>query len=247
MISYWLLLLLIFTSLLEAFGIGLIGPFIRIASAPDTLHDIGFLRSLYLASGASTELHFIPILGMFVAIFFLIKSVAYFLARSYILYFSYHQKELLVLRLLKAYLAVPYTFHLRRNTASLIKNIIIEVNQFTQNSLLQVLPLLIFFKVFGKRFRKWGKTRSQANQEMIRILNHGLGSIKETKLIGCEPYFDEQMKKQGILFSRSATLFASSQLLPRILIESLLVILIIGYVCFYQIFSLQSVEELAAV
>lgn len=274
-----LLLLLVGTSFLEAFGIGLIGPFIKIASEPETVHTIPLLKHAYALSGMTSESQFIPVLGGIVIAIFFIKSIAYFLSRSYILHFSFQQKELLVLRLLKAYLSVPYTFHLKRNTASLIKNIIVEVNQFAQNSLLQslnavssliiiisllillantsalllvmilaaIFPLIIFFKVFGKRFRQWGKTRSKANQEMIRVLNHSLGSVKETRLIGCEPYFNDKMKEQGRLYARSSTLFASSQLLPRILIESLLIIFVVGFISFYTVFSQQNIQELTAI
>ena len=275
----WLLLLLIFTSFLEVIGIGLIGPFINIASDPEIIENTSSIKYLYELSGVESEAQFIPLLGLIISIIFLAKSAVYFFARSYIFHFSYQQKELLVLKLLRAYLSVPYTFHLKRNTASLIKNIIIEVNQFAQNSLLQTLnaassliiivsllallaktssillilllaalsPTVLFLKLFGKRFERWGRTRSQTNQEMIRILNHGLGSVKETRLIGCEPYFDSQMAAQGNLFARSSTLFSSSQLLPRIIVESLLVILIVGFVSLYSVFSQQGVEDLTAV
>lgn len=275
----WLLLLLIATSFLEVIGIGLIGPFINIASDPETIQSTSSIKYLYELSGVESEAQFIPLLGFIISIIFLAKSAAYFFARSYIFHFSYQQKELLVLRLLRAYLLVPYTFHLKRNTASLVKNIIVEVNQFATNSLLQILsaasnlivmvsliallaktsslllililvalsPTAIFLKLFGKKFEEWGRTRSQTNQEMIRILNHGLGSIKETRLIGCEPYFDSQMAKQGNLFARSSTLFSSSQLLPRILVESLLVIFVVGFVSIYSVFSQQSIDDLTAI
>lgn len=276
---FWLLLLLIGTSFLEAFGIGLIGPFIKIASEPETVHTIGLLNRLYTLSGVASEEQFIPVLGGIVTVIFVIKSVAYFLSRSYIFHFSFRQKERLVLRLLKAYLSVPYTFHLKRNTASLIKNIIIEVNQFTQTCLLQLLnaassliiiisllillartnalllvmilgaffPLAIFLRVFSEKFRVWGKMRSKANQEMIRVLNHSLGSIKETRLIGCESYFYDKMEEQSHRYARASTLFASSQLLPRILIESLLIIFVVGFISFYTVFSQESIQDLTAI
>ncbi|NEP18052.1 MAG: ABC transporter ATP-binding protein [Leptolyngbya sp. SIO4C1] len=274
-----LLLILVATSFLEAIGIGLIGPFIKIASAPESVHDIALLERLYRSLDLESSSQFIPILGLIVGTIFFTKSIAYFLARSYIYHFSFRQKELLISRLLNAYLSVPYTFHLKRNTSSLIKNIVVEVNQFTQNCVLQLLntasniiitaalvlllaktsallltlilgallPIIVFLKVFRGKFKRWGKHKSQSNQEMIRVLNHSLGSIKETRLIGCEPYFSAQMDQQSKRFSRSSTLFASSQLMPRILIESLLVLFIIAFVSLYQLFSQQSIEDLTAI
>lgn len=274
-----LLFVVIVASVLEAFGIGLIGPFIRIASQPQMVHEVGILSWFYSLLNLQTESDFIPILGLTVAVVFCLKSVIYFFARAYIYHFSFTQKTLLNSRLLNAYLSVPYTFHLKHNTASLVENIIVEVDQFTQNCLLQILtaftnlvisaalilllartssslliliavailPLIIFAKVFKERFKRWGKNRAQSNQAMVRILNHSLGSIRETRLIGCESYFDSKMTRQGDRFSRAATLFLSSQLFPRILIESVLVVLIVAYISVFHLFSQQSVEDLTSI
>ncbi|MFM5886798.1 MAG: ATP-binding cassette domain-containing protein, partial [Dolichospermum sp.] len=42
--------------------------------------------------------------------------------------------------------------------------------------------------------------------EMIRITNHGLGSLKETRVIGCESYFEYQMEQQSRIYAKSTTL-----------------------------------------
>jgi ATP-binding cassette, subfamily B, bacterial PglK len=244
----FLLLIFSFTSVLEALGIGLIGPFIKFASEPELIHKFQPLDWLYQRLGLQESNQFIPILGLAIAIIFCIKSILYFLARSYIFQFSFTQKEELIAKLLNAYLTVPYTFHLSRNTASLIKNTIIETNQFTQACLLQLLnaiasliivlsllvllaqtdlillamilgvllPIFFIFSLLKKKFSRWGRVKSKAQQEMIRVLNHGLGGIKETRVIGCESYFERQMELQGAKFSRAATLFQSSQQFTRL-------------------------------
>lgn len=274
-----LIFILIFNSFLEAIGIGLIGPFIKVASAPDIVHSIAPLEYVYKSLNVQSSGQFIPILGVIVAIIFCLRSLSYLLARTYIYHFCFRQNELLISKLLKAYLEVPYTFHLKCNTASIVKNIIVEVSGFAQNCLLaslmaisnaiiaiallillantsplllililcSLIPMLLFLKVFRGKFVKWGKEKSQSSQEMIRILNHSLGSIKETRIIGCEDHFNEQIQKQGKRFSRSSTFFHSSQVVPRILIESLLTIFVIAYISFYQIITQQSIEDLTAV
>ncbi|MBE9125343.1 MULTISPECIES: ABC transporter ATP-binding protein [unclassified Coleofasciculus] len=276
-----LLLLLMFalTSILEALGIGLIGPFLNIASNPDSIRKIALLDWTYQELGLQSSRQLVPIVGGVIIGVFCVKSILYFFSKSYIFKFSFNQKRILMSRLLNAYLIVPYTFHLSRNTATIIKNIISETNQFTQNCLLPLLnatanfvvvavllillaktnllllvlilgvlvPTFLLFQKFGKKFSKWGKIKSETQKEMIRVINHGLGGLKETRVIGCEPYFESQMEQQTHKYARAATLFQSSQLLPRILIETTLIIFLVGFISLSIVFSEQNLEDLTAV
>ncbi|NER29313.1 MAG: ATP-binding cassette domain-containing protein [Symploca sp. SIO1C4] len=276
-----LLLLFVFalSSVLEAIGIGLVGPFLSLASNPNSIHKISLLTWTYRQLNLQSTSHFIPVIAIGIAIIFCIKSFLYFLARTYIFYFSFNQKKILMSRLLNSYLAVGYTFHLNKNTASLINNIIVETQQFTNgyilpllnavanfvvifalllllaktNSLLLVmilgvlLPTFLLFQRLGDRFKKWGKIRSQSNQGMIRVINHGLGGLKETRIIGCESYFQEQMNQEARNFARAATLFQSSQVLPRILIETALIIFLMLFISLSLLFFEQNIQDLTAV
>ncbi len=276
-----LFLLLIFgiTSILEAVGVGLIGPFLSVASRPEYIREIAVLEWFYQQLGLESTRDFIPVLGLTIIVVFCLKSCLYFLARSYIFKFSFTQKSILFSRLLSAYMKAPYTFYLSRNTASIIKNIITETTQFILNSLLPlltgtanfvvivfllivlgytdllllvmilaiILPTFILFQRLGTKFQNWGETLSISHQEMIRVINHGLGGVKEMRIIGCERYFENQMKEQAKNYSRSATLFQSSQVLPRILIETTLVIFLIAFLCLSFAFSQSSFENLTAV
>jgi ABC-type multidrug transport system fused ATPase/permease subunit len=180
---------------------------------------------------------------------------------------------------MNGYLKVPYTFHLSRNSATIIKNTVIETNQFTQYCLLPslnataslivlvvlllllaktkllllgmtlgiLLPTFILFNKLGKKFRRWGEIKSKSQKEMIRILNHGLGGIKETRIIGCESYFEQQMEDEASKFAKAATLFQSLQLLPKVVIENTLIILLVLFISISQIYLKDSVQELTAV
>jgi ABC-type multidrug transport system fused ATPase/permease subunit len=274
-----LFVIVLLTSALEAIGIGLIGPFLSVASNPDSIQQIPLLSWIYQRLALQSNHQLIPILGLAIIIVFCVKSVAYFLAQTYIYHFSYGQKEILMQRLIKDYLRVEYTFHLSRNTASIIKNIVFEVQQFTIGSLLPLLkggsnfiiivillsllaktnilllllilavllPTVLLFQRLGNKFKKWGRIRSESNQEMIRVINHGLGGLKETRIIGCESYFEQQMAKQAHQFSRSATLFKSVQMLPRILIETTLVVFLVGFISLSIIYAQQDMQDLTSV
>lgn len=274
-----LLVMFAFTSLLEAFGVSLVGGFVRLVSDPSIVEEPGALNQLYTLLNPDSFESFSLMVGGIIIFLFLTKSTLYFAAKSYIFHFVFTQKKLLISRLFNSYLRLPYEFHLSRNTASLIKNTIVETNHFTQACLLQllnvgtssviivvlllllaqtnilflvmilgiILPVIILFNSFQKTFKRWGKISSQSQQGMIRTLNHGLGGIKETRIVGCESYFEAQMRYQGQRFSRAATLFSASQILPRILIETLLIIVVISFVAAVIFSPGQNTQSLASV
>ncbi|MEM8807733.1 MAG: ATP-binding cassette domain-containing protein [Cyanobacteria bacterium P01_G01_bin.38] len=267
-------------SILEAFGIGLIGPFISIAFDPDIVRQHLISKSLIVDGlGLQTDSEIILAVTVFVIAIFCIKSLAYFLCKLYIYRFSYSRKVELETRLVHTYLNIPYLFHLRRNSASLIKNIVFESNQFTTNcliplleivanlvvlitllallaktnftllafSLAVLLPIFLIFNKLSKRVRKWGKVKSEAHQAILRVINHGLGGIKETKIIGCQDYFETELRESARQLAKASVFVQAFQLLPRISIEATLIIFLIVLVAFVQIFLVDSVEQFSSI
>jgi ATP-binding cassette, subfamily B, bacterial PglK len=219
------ILLFLLTSALDTFGIGLVGPFIVLATSPQSISQLNWLNGLYLYSGIHNEAQFVACLGFGIVIIFYVKSYLTFCVQRYIFHFTYQQQGFLSKKLLHAYLAAPYTFHLNSNTALLIQNITSEVRGFANGIMLPILNstsyviislsliallattsplgvssiLVILIVPIGlyQRFRyklvEWGKQSSQANVEILRTINHSLGGIKETRVIGCEQYFEDKM------------------------------------------------------
>ena len=275
----WLLLTFVLSSILEALGIGLIGPFLNLASNPESINKIPILKWVYMQFNLQSTSQFIPILGLIIAIFFCLKSILYFLAKTYIIKFSFALQAKLSSRLLSTYLAVPYTFFLRKNTATLIKNMTSEalrINHFCMQPILVsianitvigillillaqtdlillgiilsiILPTFLLFYALKNKFQKWGQELSESNQEIIRIVNHGLGSFKETRVIGCEDYFHNQMEEQVARFSVASTRFNSSNILPRILIETCLLIFVVLFISISHIFFQHKIQDITAV
>lgn len=275
----FLFFLTVGNSMLEALGIGLLNPFFSLVSNPEAARKISGLNWVYERLNLSENEQLIPIVGLTIVAAFCIKSITYFAAKTYILRFSFKQKQALISRLLNSYLSVPYTFHLSRNSSHLIKNIIVETNQFTNGCLIPLLeatsnlvmmvfllvvlartslpfltmilivllPTFFFFQKLGNRLKHWGQVKSKSQKEMVSVLNHSLGGLKETRVIGCETYFKAQMDDQAQKFARAATLFQSSQLLPRISIETMLIVFVILYICGAQLFFGQDLQELTGV
>ncbi len=90
-----------------------------------------------------------------------------------------------------------------------------------------LLACFIVFRRLKNRLSKWGKNGSDARTEMIRIINHSLGGLKEIRMIGCETYFEKQLKEQATKFAENTTLALSFYNLPRYAIEALLVTFIV--------------------
>ena len=73
-----LLLFFIITSTLDAIGIGLVGPFISLASAPDSVVQNPWINWAYVRSGVHSTIYFVALLGVVIIVVFYIKSFLYF-------------------------------------------------------------------------------------------------------------------------------------------------------------------------
>jgi ATP-binding cassette, subfamily B, bacterial PglK len=260
------LLLMVFLfliiSLLDAVGIGLIGPFIGLAVKPETIQSNAWISSIYAYLGLQSIKQFIALLGIVVVILFCFKSFIYYQIQHYVLKFCYAQQIRLRLRLLHTYLLLPYTFYLKTNSAHVIQTIGHESANFTAaiaipllnsiaNAFVLVILLLLMmrtdllatvsilglllmvilpFHYFRHRVSRWGREAQEANTETIRVINHAIGGLKVTKLIGCESYFENQLAAQANKYARAASLAHSFLQLPRIVVESLLITFVVGFV-----------------
>jgi ATP-binding cassette, subfamily B, bacterial PglK len=259
---FLLLLLFIFSSTLDALGIGLVGPFMNLATNPDIIIKNYWLSTINDRFEFKSASQLISLLGVFLVGIFYIKSFVYFQAQKYILNFSISELGNLRLRLLRGYLFVNYSYHLNKNSASLIHLLTKETFNFcyfitipllnlianifvvsfllsilfrtnysaTISILVMLLLAFIFYNRFKDQMAYWGKEGSESDTEMIRIINHSIGGIKETRVIGCESYFDKQMNVQIQRHASAATLAQIWQNVPRILLEALLVSALVGLV-----------------
>jgi ATP-binding cassette, subfamily B, bacterial PglK len=273
-----IVVLFITISLLDAVGIGLIGPFIGLAVKPETIQNNAWLSDLYGYLGLNSINQFIALLGVVVIIVFYVKSFLYYNIQSYVFKFCYTQQVWLRLRMLRTYLSLPYTFYLKTNSAHVIQNIGAESANFTYsiavpllnsiaNAFVLVVLLLLMaktdliatvsilgllvvaivpFHYFRHKVARWGKEGLEANTETIRVINHAIGGLKVTKLIGCEGFFEDQLIAQANKYAKAASLFHSFQQLPRIVIETLLITFVVGFVSLSLILTERS-DSLVAV
>ncbi|WP_245415770.1 ABC transporter ATP-binding protein [Alteribacter populi] len=137
-----LFFMMILAALLETIGIGLIVPFVGIITNPNIIQEQAILSLLFDTLNFQSVTSFI-IFGVIVMLsVFIVKNL-------YLLLFHYAQFRLILnqqvklsRKLFKEYLTKPYTFHLQRNTADLLRNVNHEVSKVFQGILLSSFQLL---------------------------------------------------------------------------------------------------------
>ncbi|WP_338420680.1 ABC transporter ATP-binding protein [Phormidium tenue] len=127
----WLVGIFLVTSLLEAFGIGLIGPFLNLAGDPGkVVRESNTFSRIYQAFGFGSLEKLVLWFGIFIIVIFLIKGAIYFLSKRYSYKVLFDQRAAVQERLFNTYLLAPYDFHLTRNTADYINKITNETHRF---------------------------------------------------------------------------------------------------------------------
>lgn len=274
-----MVLLFVFVSCLEVIGTGLIGPFISLATNPDIITQNSLLNSIYQWLNLGSQTQFTIVIGCLVVAIFFLKAFLSFNSQRLIFEFGFRQQGELAARLMHRYLGAPYTFHLGRNSASLIQNITIETRDFSNGVMMPLLTsisnaiitlalvglllktslmamaiiggiLIISYGLLESlkhNIARWGKNCSDALTEMIRAINHGMGGFKETKVIGCESYFEGKLADQIERYSVSASLASSFSNLPRYVIEAFLIAFLIIFTFVYISTNQGNAQSLSSV
>ena len=106
----------------EVVGVGAIPAFVGVISMPERLLEFGPVRTLYDALGIASTQGMVMWAAIGLIFIFVIKNIylaflAYIQAR-----YNSGRRVSISKRLFRAYLRSPYTFHLQRNTAELLRN-----------------------------------------------------------------------------------------------------------------------------
>lgn len=137
-----LLFLMLMGSLLEVVGVGLIFPVVAVLAAPEQIHTQPLLSWLYGAVAPSTQNQFIAIILVGLVGIFVVKNSFLAVSAYWQSRFVYLKQATLSTHLFSAYLNKPYSFHLQRNSAELIRNITIDSERLTSSVLLPAIMLI---------------------------------------------------------------------------------------------------------
>jgi ATP-binding cassette, subfamily B, bacterial PglK len=127
--------LLALTALVEVAGIASITPFLAIVADPGAVERHDLLRRAYEFGGFADTRGFLVALGALMFVFILTSNALRALTTWAVLRFSWMRNHTIALRLLRSYLARPYSFFLERHSADLGKNLVTEVQQVVSGTL----------------------------------------------------------------------------------------------------------------
>ena len=288
-----LILLFVVMSIIEAFSIGIIGPFLNLANRPELITEYSWSNFVYTNLELDSPKNFIALIGILIVILFIVKSLFSWQVKRYLFRVCLNVRRILCEQFLQKYLNAPYIFHLSKDSASIIQTLNGYTRLFSLEVLLPILnlvsngitiialsvllfitselvivgllgmllPLLLLSYTLKSKIRTWGKRVSNADESIIRTINHSLGGIKETKVIGCFSFFEKELSYHAQEYVNAGTLLYSTQILPRILVECLLIFFLVGstsililvgnsidnFIPVLSIFALSSIRLLPAI
>ena len=99
--------------------------------------------------------------------------------------------------------------------------------------LIVLLPALWLINSFKQKLKDWGSQARDSRANLIKIINHALGGIKETKVIGCEDYFRQQAMVETKILAKTGSNFFSFTIVPRFLIEAVMIISTVSIISYF--------------
>lgn len=130
-------------ALMELVGVSLIAELVTIISSPETIQENKLLGFLYDFTKSENTREFFLYVVIALIVIYILKN-AYLMFISYIQYtFIYNNQLRLSGRLIDCYLKKPYTYHLDKNSAEMIRSIMLDSERFFQ-------LLLTAFSVFAE-------------------------------------------------------------------------------------------------
>ena len=133
--KHYLLFLLVFSilvSLVEVIGVGIIMPFIKVASDFNVVFENKYFKFFYNLFDFSSPLNFVVFFGIFLVFFYIFRSL-FNLFYFYLLNrFSGSRYSILAYRLFENYLGMHYIDFINRNSSHLIKTLINEANNLVK-------------------------------------------------------------------------------------------------------------------
>ncbi len=129
-------------AMFEAAGIASILPFLSLIGSPDLVQTNAILNWFYTTLGFRSVNRFLILVGFMVLAVLLISNFLSALTSWALLRFSWMRNNSLSLRLLTVYLGQPYPFFLTRNSSTLSRNILGEVQQVVQGILVPGMQMI---------------------------------------------------------------------------------------------------------
>lgn len=246
-------LLVLVGMVLEMLGVGLLIPAVALLIRPSEAGAGGALSAAIQWLGKLTGgTPVVAALGLLLCVY-LLKALfmCYMIAHQTRFVFSVQTS--MSIRLVSRYMWQPWTFHMQRNSAELIRNAqgevanyvfvltamvniitdcavavgLVALVMYTEplGALLVLLSASITGLAFGwalrHRIESWGARRQHHDFLRLKVLQEGLGAIREAILRGRQGYFIQRYSEQAGALGAVQANHGIVQQLPRVLLELL--------------------------
>ena len=256
MICAFIVVMMLIGALLEALGIGAIMPLLALMSDENYLQKHPDIANVAYSFGITTHRDFIMASTIMLILIYLIKNLYLIFQTRVQIYFALNKQISLSKKLLAFYLSKPYEFHLKNNSAILIRNVCNFVEQVISSLLLSEFYLfaeiitalgiwgmllwvdpitaiitagliggLVAMTIYqmNREIKKQGIIRSEHSAELLKWLNQGLGSVKETTVMGKKSFFINRFCNAYDKYGQAHAKYQFLTQLPRMFIEILAV------------------------
>lgn len=100
---------------------------------------------------------------------------------------------------------------------------------------------------FNSAVKRAGKIRVKEREKTLTTFNHSMGGFKETRIIGCENYFQEELDKQMNKYVASEVFFMSYQQVPNNVLKNAIVIALIIFITLSALFFPTEMQNLTSI
>jgi ABC-type multidrug transport system fused ATPase/permease subunit len=136
-----MIMLFLILSGLDLLSIGLVGPFIGMMVDNSMLEKIPWLEKILSMLAGSEPMNQLALLGIMLLGNFIVKGVSAFLVQRRIFRFTYNFRASLISKLMDAYMRMPYSFYLERNSSTIIQSITHHTKVMTDDLVLPFMRL----------------------------------------------------------------------------------------------------------
>ncbi|NLG03768.1 MAG: ABC transporter ATP-binding protein [Clostridia bacterium] len=139
--SFFLFVALFIGALMELVGVSFITQLVSLVTDSKKIHTNQLMSSIYDFFGMKSDREFLLMVVIALIIIYFVKNV-YLLWINYVQYtFIFRNQLRLSGRLIDCYLKKPYTYHLNKNSAEMVRNVMLDSERFFQ----MLLSLFLLF------------------------------------------------------------------------------------------------------
>jgi len=129
---YALFLFSLLIALIETIGVSIIMPYISLANDLTQIEQNVYYTYVYDYFRFNDPIRFVIIFGVFIVFFYILRAIINASYMYYIMRFTFSRYDIIVNKLFKNYLKMPYKDFVKSNTSVLTKTIINEASYITE-------------------------------------------------------------------------------------------------------------------